>query len=124
MPSFFLLTRRNGFAITGIREGELPSDINREEKKMSQNFANLYYRVASIVSSDPNVDMLDTESIHQIDKVLENVSGEERHNLLDYMFWRFAYEMCCWRSVNKDQPHPNGELLEKFCFYKDLKRVG
>lgn len=30
---------------------------------MSQDFANLYYKVASIVSSDPNMDMLDTESI-------------------------------------------------------------
>ena len=91
---------------------------------MDQNFTNLYYKVALIVSSDPNVDVLDTESIHQIDKVLENVSGEERHNLLDYMFWRFAYEMCCWRSVFKDRPYKHGELLEKYSFYKDLKRVG
>lgn len=91
---------------------------------MSQNFANLYYKVASIVSSDPNVDVLDTESIHQIDKVLENVSGEDRNNLLDYMFWRFAYEMSSWRAVSNGKPSPNGELLEKFCFYKDLKRVG
>lgn len=91
---------------------------------MSLDFSNLYYKVASIVSSDPNMDMLDTESIQLIDKILENVSDEDRHNLLDYMFWRFAYETCSWQVVSKGKPYPNGKLLEKFCFYKNLKRVG
>lgn len=91
---------------------------------MERGFSEVYYKVQQVVADDPNTDTLDTETIHQIDQILNPVGDEDRHNLLDYIFWRFAYELNCWRLTSDNTPHPNGELLEKWGFYTNLKRVG
>ena len=91
---------------------------------MTETFANYFYKVEHILSKDPSEDRLVVETIHQLDKLFEKVGVRNKVNVNDYIFWRLAYERMAWKMANDKQPYPNGDLVEKWCFYRDLKRVG
>lgn len=91
---------------------------------MTETFANYFYKVEHILSKDPSEDRLVVETIHQLDKLFEKVGVRNKVNVNDYIFWRLAYERMAWKMANGKQPYPNGDLVEKWCFYRDLKRVG
>lgn len=91
---------------------------------MTETFANYFYKIEHILTKDQNIDRLDAESITKLDKIFVKVGVRNKVNLNDYIFCRLAYDRMAWKMANGKQPYPNGDLVEKWCFYRDLKRVG
>lgn len=91
---------------------------------MAKTFADYFYKVDHILSMDSNEDRLNADTIQQLDKLFEKVGARNKVNLNDYIFCRLAYDRMAWKMANGKQPYPYGDLVEKWCFYRDLKRVG
>lgn len=91
---------------------------------MSKTFPGYFYKVERILVQDPNTNCLDEETIQQLDKFFEKVGTQNKANLKEYIFWRLAYSKLAWQTANGKKPQPNGDLVEKWCFYSNLKLVG
>lgn len=90
---------------------------------MATNFQNAFNEVRDVLVRDPNMDVLASESIQELDTVFNGIEEDNRENFRDYCFWRVSYEMLAWKLANSRQPCPDGDLASKLRFYNNLKRV-
>ena len=88
---------------------------------MAEMFADSFYKVERILYLDRNTDRVCTNTIHQLDQFFSKIDDKIRVNLNDYIYWRLAYNRLAWKMANGKQSYPYGDLVEKFCFYKNLK---